>query len=103
VFGGLLAGVFGAAALAVAGLTGRRGLAVGSATALAFATYLLDSVAGIVPALEPWRWLSPFAFYRDGDPLGAGFAAADAAVLAALVLVAAAAAVLGFRRRDIVA
>lgn len=97
----LVAVVFGGVALAVGARTGRRGLAIGVATGLAVATYVLDSLAQIVAALQPWRWLSPFAYYREARPLAGGLAVREPAVLVLLAAAGLAGAVLAFRRRDV--
>ena len=97
----LLAILFGAVALTVGGWTGRRGLAVGVATALAAATFVLESLARILDGLRPWRWLSPFAYYRDADPLARGLPAQETTVLVAVALVAVAVGIAGFARRDV--
>lgn len=97
----LVATAFGAIALATGAWLGRRGVAVGVATGLAVAAYVLDSLAQVVGALAPWRWLSPVAYYRDTDPFGAGLGARGPLVLVALTAVAVAAAVVAFRRRDV--
>ena len=97
----LLAIVFGTVALAVGAATGRRGVAVGVATALAAAAFVLESLARILDALQPWRWLSPFAYYRDADPLARGLPPRETAILVAIALVATAAGVAGFARRDV--
>lgn len=98
----LLAYGFGALALLAGALTGSRGRAIAVAAAAAVATYLGDSLAEIVSVPSQWRWLSPFAYYRDARPLGdAGFAWVDAAVLAAFAAFGVGAAVVALRRRDV--
>lgn len=92
---------YGAVALAVGASTGRRGVAVGVATALATATFVLEALARIIDTLEPWRWLSPFAYYRDADPLANGLPWPEMTVLVAIGVAAVALAVAGFARRDI--
>lgn len=88
----LLAAAFGAIALLAGAVLGRRGPAVGVTAALAVAAYLVNSLAGLVTALEPLRPLTPFFHYEDPDPLRTGFAWGHLAVLAAIALVAAGAA-----------
>ncbi len=97
----LLAVVFGTVALAAGAAFGRRGLAVGFATSVAAATFVLESLARIVDALEPWRWVSPFAYYRDADPLARGLPVHETLVLVAIALVVAALGIAGFARRDV--
>lgn len=96
----LLAVAFGAVALLAGAALGRRGPAIGITAALAVAAYLVDSLAGLVDALEPLRPLTPFFHYEDPDPLRTGFAWTHLAVLAAIGLVAVGAATVAFDRRD---
>jgi len=96
----LLALGFGAIALLTGAVVGRRGAAVGITAALAVAAYLVNSLAGIVDALEPLRPLTPFFHYEDPDPLRHGLAPAHLAVLLAIAVVAAGAAAIAFDRRD---
>lgn len=63
---------FGWLALAVGAVTGRRGVAVSVAAALAVAAYLLYVAGRLVEAVEPWLPLSPFHQALAGGPLGAG-------------------------------
>jgi ABC-2 type transport system permease protein len=51
----LLGLLFGALALLVGSLTGRRGLALGIATTVAVATYLIDIYASVSEAVKPFR------------------------------------------------
>jgi ABC-2 type transport system permease protein len=97
-----LAVEFGWLALAVGAVTGRRGVAIGVATAAAIAAYLLYVAGRLVEAVEPWRPLSPFDQALGGGSIGAGLDPAaltmplTGAVLLALALPF-------FARRDIAA
>jgi len=91
----------GAVALAVAGLTGRRALAVGSAAAVALLGFLANGLAPLVAAIEWFKYLSVFYYYEGHDPIGNGVDASDLAVLAAATLVLTALAVVGLRQRDL--
>lgn len=97
----LLTTAFGMAALALGALRGRRGVAIGVASALAAGLYFLQVVARLVPDLEAMKWATPFHYYSGGDPLVDGLNVAHAAVLllatGALLLLA----VVGFERRDV--
>lgn len=74
----LLGVEFGVIALAVGAVTGHRGLAVGVASALGLATYVLF-VAGIfVDGLSSWRGLSPFDQALHAGPLAPGLPGAFA-------------------------
>lgn len=97
----LLTAVFGALALAVGGLTGKRGLGVGITAAVAAATYLLNALGVWVDALESLRPLSPFYHFNAVDPLTNGLDVLHAGVLLGIALVLVGAGVAGFQRRDI--
>jgi beta-exotoxin I transport system permease protein len=92
---------YAALALAVGAATGSRWAATGVAVGLGLGGYLLTSLARLVPALESWRWLSPFTWYASRDALRGQL---HAGYLAALILTTAilvALAVFAFRRRDL--
>jgi ABC-2 type transport system permease protein len=91
----------GAVALAVAGLTGRRALATGSAAAFALLGFLLNGLAPLVAAIEWLKYLSVFYYYEGHDPIGNGVDAGDLAVLCAATLALTALAVAGLRQRDL--
>ena len=97
----LLAIGFGAIALLVGALTGRRGSAIGISAAVAVAAYLVNSLAPLVHALEPVRKASPFYHYAASDPLRHGLALSHATVLIAIAVAATIAAPLVFERRDL--
>jgi ABC-2 type transport system permease protein len=91
----------GAVALAVAGLTGRRALATGSAAAFALLGFLLNGLAPLVAAIEWLKYLSVFYYYEGHDPIGNGVDPGDLAVLGAATLALTALAVVGLRQRDL--
>ena len=64
----VLAIAYGAIAFMLAGATGRKGLAVGVTVALAVAAYLVNSLAALVDALEPFQKVTPFYHYAASDP-----------------------------------
>lgn len=97
----LLTLLFAGAALAVGAATGRRGLAIGVAAAIAVGGYLLDSFAPLVDWLEPLRPASPFYLYRGADPLSEGLDPVHSGALAAVALLTVAVAVWAFGRRDV--
>lgn len=97
----LLALAFGAIAFMVGAATGRRGWAIGVTSALGVATYLLNSLAPLVPALESFQPISPFYQYAASDPLRSGLSAGHALILLAIAAVAATLAPLLFDRRDL--
>ena len=98
---GLLGLDFGLVAMAVGGLTGRRGTAIGVATSLAASSYLLGSLATVVSWLHPARYLSLFYWSVGDDQISRGVSLADYAVLVVVGLAALSAAVAAFRRLDL--
>lgn len=91
---------FGTVALAVGAGTGRRAYALGAAAALAVAAFMLDAIG---PAIDA-GWMtavSPFSWYLEPNPLAEGFDAGGLALLAVVPIVAAAAALATFDRRDL--
>lgn len=97
----LLAIAYGAIAFMLGAATGHKGLAIGVAVAGAVAAYLVNSLATLVSALEPFQKVSPFYHYAVSDPLRQGL---DPWHTLFLVAVAAAAAIVGvvlFDRRDL--
>ena len=97
----LLALVFGALALAIGALTGHGTLSRAVPAAVAVVAYVVNGLAPIVSWLEPVQKLSPFYQYVGHDPLRNGVSWASVGVAVATVVVLAAVAVLGFRRRDV--
>lgn len=96
----LLGFEFGFLALAVSAGTGRRGLAIGAATAVAAASYLLFVMGQLVEAVEPLLELSPFHQAVAGGPIGATLPAV-ALAMPLVGLLALAAALPVFHRRDL--
>lgn len=97
----LLACAYGAIALFLGALLGRRGAAIGIAAAGAVAAYLLSSLAELVTFLKPLRVASPFYHYAANDALRAGLAPEHVAVLLGLAVLASVAAVVAFERRNL--
>ncbi|MGF1668004.1 MAG: ABC transporter permease subunit [Acidimicrobiia bacterium] len=64
---------FGLVALAVGAHVGVRGVALGSASALAVASYLLYVAGVFVDWAETWRVFSPFQQALGGGPIGGGW------------------------------
>ena len=92
----------GFTALAVAAATGRRSLAVATATVVFAAGYLLQSLAGLVDAIEPYRVVSPYYHAVGTSPLFDGWAWANFGLLAGLCGAVLVVAVYSFERRDLV-
>ena len=92
---------FGLVAMWIGAVTGSRGTALGVASALAAASYLISSLAPVVSWLHPARYASPF-FYAVGDgQLRTGLPVAWAAILVGIAVVAGAGSVLAFQRLDV--
>ena len=99
----LLAAAFGGLALAVGAGTGRQGLAIGIASAVAAASYLIDILALSVGGL---RWLQEFSLffhYRTQEPLTNGLDPVHSLLLASVAVVGGVVAWFTFERRDLAA
>ncbi|ASU86121.1 hypothetical protein CDO52_08845 [Nocardiopsis gilva YIM 90087] len=97
----LIALAYGAVALAIGAATGRRSFALGGAALLAVIGYLGNTFALQVEELEWLRFLSPFYYGFDPDPLVNGFDPAYTSVLVAIPVVLVALGLGVFARRDI--
>jgi ABC-2 type transport system permease protein len=86
----LLSFLFGALALAVGAVTGRRGTALSVAAGLAVFAYLCDSLATLTDVLKPLQVVSPFhwappgTLIAGGSPWGLGWLAVGTTVLVAV-------------------
>ena len=104
---GAVAGVFGIAllhatlAFGVGAATGRRSLALSSATVVAVAGYLLQGLVGLSDAIHPLRLLSPWHWYLGRNMLAQGVAPDALVVPLVLSLVIFAAGAGAFLRRDL--
>jgi len=63
-----LAWLLGAAAFTASAWTSRTAAAVGAASAVAVAAYVLNFASLAWKGLRPWHWLTPFGYY---DPVAA--------------------------------
>jgi len=91
---------FGTVALAAGAMTGRRGIGLGIGSAVAVLSYMLNSVGEVLQA--DWMLtVSPFAWFLGARPLFDGFDWTSLAALAAVSIVAAAVAVVGYERRNL--
>ena len=98
----LLMGIdFGLIAMAIGAITGRRGTAIGVASALAAASYLISSLAPVIDWLHPARYASLLFWSVGNDQIATGMSLVDWGVLAGTGLAALGAAVLAFRRLDL--
>jgi len=92
---------FGLITMALGAATGRRGTALGIASGLAAASYLLSSLASTISAIRPGRYLSLFYWSVGNDQISRGVSIGDFAVLIIVGLCALLAAVAAFRRADL--
>lgn len=97
----LLGWHFGAFALLLGCVTGRRGLSIGLAAAAAILAYVVNGLALLVDFLEPYRRFSPFFHYIGNEPLRHGLGADHVAVLLGATAGMGALAVVAYARRDI--
>lgn len=90
-------------AYAVGAYSGRSGVAIGIAAAVAASGFLVQSLVALSDTLRPLRWLSPWQWFTDDPPIVHGWSALVAPGLAILVICAllVAAGVARFERRDI--
>jgi ABC-2 type transport system permease protein len=91
----------GALALALGAGTGRPGTASGAAAAIAATGWLINGFAPLAHSLAWLRYLSPFYYYADNDPLSNGVDIGHLLVLGAVALLLTAVAAVAFERRDI--
>ena len=96
----LLALVFGTLSLAIGGLTGSRGLAIGAGAGATFGTFFINGLAPLVDQIAWTQKLTPFFWFLDGRPLDRGFAW-QFLVLVAAIVVLLGLALWGFERRDV--
>jgi ABC-2 type transport system permease protein len=99
----LLALVFGTMALATGAATGSPALSRAVPAIVAVISYVVNGLAPVVTWLEPAQRLSPFYQYSGSDPLRNGLSLPANLVAVASILVLAALAIEGFRRRDVAA
>ena len=96
----LLGTLFGTFALALGCATGRRGVAIGVSGAVCALGYLLNALRPVADVLEPTRFITPFYYYIEANPLSNGLDPMHAGVLVAVTALLALMAVLTFERRD---
>ena len=97
----MMALTFGFFALALGGGTGERGHAIGIASTVAAASYLLSSLAPLVDWLKPWRALSLFYWSVGNGQLVEGLGWDGFFVLLATTVVSLLGAVMAFDRHDV--
>jgi ABC-2 type transport system permease protein len=92
---------FGLISMAIGALRGRKGTALGMASALAGASYLVSSLAPVASWIRPARYASLFYWSVGNNQLGTGISLDDFAVLVAVGVSAFSAALVAFRRLDV--
>jgi ABC-2 type transport system permease protein len=92
---------FGLLAMTAGALTGRKGAAIGTGTALAAASYLISSLAPVASWIRPARYASLFYWSVGNSQISHGVSPGSYAVLILTGLCALTAAMLAFRRLDI--
>jgi ABC-2 type transport system permease protein len=97
----LVGALFATAGYALGAATGKRGLAGGIAGGLAFATFLIGSLAAGVDALKYVDYLSPFHYYNTSGVLETSFPWGGAALLLGASVACAAVGYFRFIKRDI--
>lgn len=97
----LLALVFGSMALAVGGVTGKRGMTIGIASGATVAAFFINGLAPLVSWLEGAQKLAPFYWLQRSDPLNRGLNISDTMLMVIVIAVFVAVAVWGFARRDV--
>ena len=93
--------VFGGLAFGLGAATGSRGLALGAASGLAVATYILWGLAPLIDAISSLERLSPFFWALAGDPILHGVQAGNALLLLGVGLAFGAFGIWRFTQRDI--
>jgi ABC-2 type transport system permease protein len=100
--GVLLLGIdLGLVAMAVGAATGRRGNAIGVASAIAAASYLVSSLAPIVAWIRPARFASLFYWSVGNKQLTVGLTVGELAVLVVTGVVLTGVTVAAFERLDL--
>jgi len=92
---------FGALALALAGITGRKAVAAAGAGSFGVLAFLVNGFAPLVGGLDWLKYLSPFYWYAGHDPLTNGLFVGGLVVLLVTTAVLVVVAVVGFGHRDL--
>lgn len=92
---------FGALAMAVGALAGRRGTAIGIGATLAAASYLISSLAPVVSWVGPAKYVSLFYWSVGNNQIARGVSLLDYLALVVVGLCALYAAAIAFRRLDL--
>jgi ABC-2 type transport system permease protein len=93
--------LFFALALAAGAVAPTRGMAVAVTVGIATATYFVQTLAAMVDALEPLRYVSPFYYYGNGQPLVDGLHWWHISLLLGIAAALAVFATRAFEERDV--
>jgi len=91
---------YGLIAFAIGAGTGRRGVAIGAATGIAIAMYMVYILGQLMPAVRPWQGMSSFSEALGHGPIGAAWSPGLLTLIAVSVAVTVVGGVL-FDRRDL--
>ena len=97
----LLGLFFGTLALAVGAATGHKAPAMAAVGVWAVLGYAVVTVVKNIEAVAWLKWVSPFHYYAQGQPLFQGLPVGDYLVLLGATAVLALTAILAFDRRDV--
>lgn len=101
----LLAMLFAALAFGVGAATGSRGAAIACGSGAAAGTYVVFALSGFVSALANLKWVSPWYWFLNSDPLANGasstFWTTSVILPAALIVVCVLGGIAIFNKRDI--
>jgi ABC-2 type transport system permease protein len=97
----LLGCFFGALSLLISAITGRRGTTLALSGGITVVAYLLNAFYPIVGAITGARYVTPFYYYGGNQPLTNALSPTHVTVLFAAIVVAMAAAVWAFNRRQL--
>ena len=92
---------FGIIAMAVGAITGKRGVAIGVATAIAAASYLVSSLATTVSWIRPAQYISLFYWTVANNQVSTGVSIWDYLVTVTVGLLGLSGTVLAFNRLDL--
>ena len=93
--------LFGGLAFGIGAATGSRGIALGTASGVAVATFILWGLAPLIDAISSLERLSPFFWALAGDPILNGIQAGNALLLLGSGIVFIGLGIWRFERRDI--
>ncbi len=97
----LAGALFGGLAFGIGAATGSRGVALGTTSGLAVATFLLWGLAPLIDPINSLERLSPFFWALAGDPILNGIQAGNALLLLGSGVLFAGAGIWLFDRRDL--